>query len=126
MKKSSSNFNFNVNSSNFYFNVKKNSRKGVGASLLKWNLFKLSFSIIITKSTLNTLPHQNSNHLYSKITLLLNGRELKVKKKKARLVKKMIDFPQEFRFKLNGENVMDCELRVQIKKSSLLPMQRSK
>ena len=82
--------------------------------------FKLSFSIVITKSTLN------SNHLYYKITLLLNGRELKVKKKKARLVKKMIDFPQEFRFKLNGENVMDCELRVQIKKSSLLPMQKSK
>ena len=87
---------------------------------------KLSFSIIITKSTLNTLPNQNSNHFYSKITLLLNGRELKVKKKKARLVKEMIDFPKEFKFKLNGENVMDFELRVQIKKSSLLPMQRSK
>lgn len=63
--------------------------------------------------------------MYSKITLLRKGEEVKNIKNKAHGPQNKIDFSKEHKLKLKDGDVMDFELRVQIKKETTLA-QRSK
>ena len=73
------------------------------------------------------LEYKGKKLLYSKITLLRKGEEVKHIKNKAHRPKInfSIDFSRETKFKLKDEDVMDFELRVQIKVETTLA-QRSK
>ena len=63
--------------------------------------------------------------MYSKITLLQHSKEVTVKRrKKAYHNKTMVDFSKDHKFKLNGENVDDFAIKIQIKRSTL-PLKRS-
>ena len=71
------------------------------------------------------LEYKGKKLLYSKITLLRKGEEVKNIKNKAHRPKNNIDFSRDHKFKLKDEDVMDFELRVQIKVETTLA-QRSK
>ena len=69
--------------------------------------------------------HSNLKNMYSKITLLQHSKEVTVKRrKKAYHNKTMVDFSKDHKFKLNGENVDDFAIKIQIKRSTS-PLQRS-
>ena len=84
---------------------------------LKYSVLENIINIDILKCD---LENERKKLVYSKITLLRNGEEIKKKKRKACQEKENIDFSKDHKFKLKEENVMDFELRVQIKKETPL------
>ena len=82
---------------------------------LKYSILENVINIDIVKCD---LENEKKKLLYSKITLLRNGEEIKNKKTKARQEKENIDFSKDHKFELKEDNVMDFELRVQIKKET--------
>ena len=63
--------------------------------------------------------------MYSRISLVLNDKEVCVKRRKAYQSKTLLDFSKDHKFKLYGENVDDATIKIQIKRSTS-PLQKSK
>ena len=63
--------------------------------------------------------------MYSKVVLLQKNKEVVSRRKKAYRTKTMVDFSKDHKFELNGENVDDFSIKIQIKCSSP-PFQKSK
>ena len=63
--------------------------------------------------------------MYSKVVLLQKNKEVVSRRKKAYRTKTMVDFSKDHKFELNGENVDDFSIKIQIKCSSP-PFKKSK
>ena len=86
---------------------------------------QLSSMLVMTINIFVYSQPKPTFQLYSRISLLHKDKEVIIKRRKAYQSKALLDFSKDHKFKLNGENLDDLSIKIQIKKSAP-PLQKSK